>query len=190
MRTQPEDFAAISKAAADAATGDRRALAYLYGRYAGCLRSYARRIVHDDHEAEDVAHEVFLKLIKSPSKYDPSRASFTSWILSVTHNTAIDHLRRRRELVVNSPFGTSPEPRAAEPEVGRALRSAIATLSESQQLVLVMREVVGLTPSEIAARLESNNGAVNTLYHRARVAAREALVAADSRPVTLAGTAA
>lgn len=184
-RTQPRDLAAVSRAAALVAAGDRNALEFLYGRYAACVRSYARRIVHDEHEAEDVTHEVFLKLIKAPAKYDPTRAPFTSWILSVAHNTAIDHLRRKRELVVEAPFGSRPEPHdAADPERGRALRSAIAGLNDSQRRVLVMREVVGLTPSEIAQRLQSNNGAVNTLYHRARVAAQQALVSDDSCPVT------
>jgi RNA polymerase sigma-70 factor (ECF subfamily) len=177
-------------AAARAAAGDSDALAYLYSRYADGVYAYARRIVDDEYEAEDITQQVFLKLMTARANYDPSRAHFVAWILRVTRNAAIDHLRHNRALVVEAPFDVRPEAEAADPETTQSLRFALAGLSQAQRRVLVLRQIVGLTPEEVAERLGKSNGAVHTLYHRARIAARQALTGLDIAPVAMERTAA
>jgi RNA polymerase sigma-70 factor (ECF subfamily) len=169
-------------AAAQAALGDRNALAYLYARHARDVQAYARWIVHDEHEAEDITQHVFLKLMTVLPKYDPSRARFEAWILRVTRNAAIDHLRHNRA-VVGIPGEMRSQADTPDPARAECLRSVLASLNESQREVLVLHQILGMTYSEVARRLGKSSGAVHTLYHRARVTAKRGLAELDIAPV-------
>ena len=56
---------------------------------------YVSSIVRDEHEAEDVTQQVFIKLMTSP-KVRVTRVPFSAWILRVARNLAVDHVRARR----------------------------------------------------------------------------------------------
>ena len=172
-------------AAAAAAAGDRQALAYLYIRYARDVRAYARWIVRDEHEAEDITQHVFLKLMTVLPKYDPARARFEAWILRVTRNAAIDHMRHNRA-VVGIPVEARCEAETPDPSTAESLRSVLAALNESQREVLVMHQILGMPYSEVAGRLGKTSGAVHTLYHRARLAAQRGLTDLEIGPVAKA----
>jgi len=172
---------AVSRAAA----GDRHALAYLYVRHGREVKAYARWIVRDEHDAEDVTQQVFLKLMTVLPKYDPARARFEAWMLRVTHNTAIDHLRHNRA-VVGIPLEVSPEAETPDPTKTESLRSVLAALNDSQRQVIVMHQVLGMPYSEVAGRLGKSSGAVHTLYHRARLAAKRGLAELETTPVAKA----
>ena len=66
----------------------------LYDRHGGAAYSLAYRIVGDRNGAEDVAQEAFLSIWRSNARFDRSRGSVHSWVLSVVRNRAIDALRR------------------------------------------------------------------------------------------------
>jgi RNA polymerase sigma factor (sigma-70 family) len=78
--------------------GDRSALQFLYVRYADDVCNVIRTIVRDGHEAEDITHNVFAKLITAIHRYEPREVPFTAWILRVSRNAALDHLRARRQI--------------------------------------------------------------------------------------------
>ena len=78
--------------------GDGRALEALYGRFGRSAYSLARRILVDPQLAQDVVQEVFLMLWKDASRFDASRGSFSSWLLSVVHHKAVDSVRREENL--------------------------------------------------------------------------------------------
>jgi RNA polymerase sigma-70 factor (ECF subfamily) len=172
-------------AAAAAAAGDRQALAYLYIRYARDVRAYARWIVRDEHEAEDIAQHVFLKLMTVLPKYDPARARFEAWILRITRNAAIDHLRHNRA-VVGISVEASCEAETPDPSKAESLCSVLEALNKSQREVLVMHQILGMPYSEVAGRLGKTSGAVHTLYHRARLAAKRGLTDLEIGPVAKA----
>src|SRR4051794_32630062 len=78
------------------AVADADALDELYRRHSRPVYSLALHIVRDPSAAEDVTQEVFLKLWRRSDSYKPERGALGSWLLSVTHNRAIDLIRRRK----------------------------------------------------------------------------------------------
>jgi len=164
--------------------GDAAGLSYLYSRYSGPVYSYVCSIVRDRDDAADITQQVFLKLMTAFPQYDVRRARFAAWILRVARNAAIDWLRESRG-VVWAPEATEiaqeDAPRRHDREV---LRHALADLTDGQRKVLFLREHVGLPAIEVAQRLGKREGAVHTMHHRARVAARRRLLEMDVMPST------
>jgi RNA polymerase sigma-70 factor (ECF subfamily) len=157
---------------AQAGCGDPEALSQLYRQYAPGVFSYVRRMLVNEYDAQDVTQQVFVKLATCLDKYDARRADFSAWMLRVAHNAAVDHLRKQRTALMREPVeadGVVTE--GPDPDHVRSLRETFAALSEPQRDVLLLREVVGLTPREVAQRLGKSEAAVNTCHHRARRAA-------------------
>jgi RNA polymerase sigma-70 factor, ECF subfamily len=167
-----------------AARGDAAALEYLYRRYAPGVFAYVRRIVRNDYDAQDVTQQVFVKVATSLDKYDARRAGFSAWLLRMAHNAAIDHLRHRGRTLLGDPVEATDDPKQGDLDNSRSLRETFRGLTSAQRDVLLLREVVGLTPREVAKRLGKTEAAVNTCHHRARRAAIRSLVAMGSIPAT------
>jgi RNA polymerase sigma-70 factor (ECF subfamily) len=167
-----------------AAGGDRDALQELYQRYAGNVYRHVRGLVRDEHEAEDITQQVFLKLMSVLPQYEEAKAPFGAWILRVARNLAIDHLRRRQPVLAEDVFGSH----TAIDETGRqralSLRTALDGLPDEQRRVLLLRQVRGMQPREIAQRLDKTEGSVHALLHRARNSMQSALVELDAAPTT------
>ena len=165
----PAGEIAVSRAVRRAQEGDRDALAFLYARFADDVCGYARSIVHDHHEAEDVTQQVFAKLIRVIGKYQEREVPFFAWMLRVTRNVAVDHLRKQQPLPVEE---VRAEGRGGEGLVdgGRLedLTAALATLPHAQREVLVLRHFAGLSPTEIAVRVGKSEGSIHGLHHRGR----------------------
>jgi RNA polymerase sigma-70 factor, ECF subfamily len=164
--------------------GDADALASLYSDYAPGVYAYVRRMLRNDYDAQDVTQQAFVKLATSLDKYDARRADFSAWMLRMAHNIAVDHLRKQRLMLMRDPLEATGEAQQPDPHDGRSLREAFRALSSAQRDVLLLRDVVGLTPQEVAKRLGKSKAAVNTCHHRARRAAVRSLVALGSTPTT------
>ena len=169
--------------------GESDAFGYLYRQYAPGVFTYVRRMLRNDYDAQDVTQQVFVKLATSLDKYDPHRADFSAWMLRMAHNAAVDQLRKQRLTLLTDPVEVLPEAGQSDPDSGRSLREAFQALSRPQRDVLLLREVVGLTPREVAARLGKTQAAVNTCHHRARLAAARSLISLGSTPATSTGAA-
>jgi RNA polymerase sigma-70 factor (ECF subfamily) len=181
----PRDERQLIGAVARAREGDHDALRYLYVRYADNVYGYVASIVRDEHEAEDVTQQVFLKLMSVLDKYEPRNVPFSSWLLRLAHNAAVDDLRRRRATPVEDMRGAD-EPADVRGYEGLSLfREALATLPEDQRTVVVLRHVVGLTPGEIAERLGRSENSIHGLHHRGRRALRTELRRLHCGPVTV-----
>ena len=72
---------------------DKEALALLFRRYVGLVRSVGRRIIRNDAEAEDLVQEVFLYLYRKRTVYDSSRSSARSWIVQMAYQQSIQRVR-------------------------------------------------------------------------------------------------
>jgi RNA polymerase sigma-70 factor (ECF subfamily) len=156
-------LAAVDRALA----GDSDAMGSLYRRFSGSVYGLARSIVRDDHEAEDVTQQVFLRLMTSLKTFQPSRGSFQSWLLRVTRNAALDHLRQRPPAPPRETLGLNvpaPETRSA---VTETVTDALSALPVRQHRVIVLLHL-GLTPAEVALAMDMSEGAVYVLRHRAR----------------------
>ena len=163
--------------------GDREALARVYALYSHGIYGYIRSIVLDPHEAEDLTQQVFIKLMTA-RKTSFGRTDFSAWLLCVARNTALDNLRRRRRTLLRDPHEWTPGGAAPDEEARRSLEDALSALSRGQRDVLVLREVLGLTPQEAARCIGKTDGAVHMLHHRARRTVRERLSRSGSGPST------
>jgi RNA polymerase sigma-70 factor, ECF subfamily len=168
-----------------AKAGDREAVRYLYLRFSPNVFGYARSIIRDEHEAEDITQQVFARLMTALARYEERGVPFSAWILRITHNMAIDHMRRRLTLCDETTVPEVTDENRAR-ELSGALREALEELPEVQRQVIVMRHVGGLSPVEIAERLDKSEDSVHGLHHRGRRALKSALRRAEAAPVVAA----
>jgi RNA polymerase sigma-70 factor (ECF subfamily) len=175
----------LAAAIDQAKAGDREAVRYLYLRFAPNVYGYARSLVRDEHEAEDVTQQVFARLMTALARYEDRGVPFSAWILRITHNMAIDHMRRRLVLCDET---TVPEESDDERsrEISTALRDALEELPETQRQVVVMRHLGGYSPGEIAGSIGRSQDSVHGLHHRARRALRRRLEHNESAPMVAA----
>lgn len=169
-------------------TGGIDALEQVYDRYSALVFSVGLRVLNDRQLAEDVVQEVFLRLWRGPSSYDPARGRFISWLMSVTRNRALDELRRvtrRRRLedqeeeptlqLASQDLGDDPELGLVLEERRRAVRDAMTRLPPPQRRVLELAYFSGLTQVEIAERTGDPLGTVKTRVRLGMQRLREAL---------------
>jgi RNA polymerase sigma-70 factor (ECF subfamily) len=164
--------------------GDREAVRFLYVTYADNVYGYVRSIVREDHKAEDVTQEVFLKLIDAIRKYERRSVPFSAWLLRVARNVALDHIRRARTTPCEVVRGADESSHGLVIERSRDFREALESLPDDQRRVLVLRHIVGLSPGEIAAQLGRTEASVHGLHHRGRRVLCEHLVEMQLAPAT------
>jgi RNA polymerase sigma factor (sigma-70 family) len=141
---------------------DGAALAKLYQRFGRPCYSLARRICADEGLAEEVVQEVFLTLWRDPTRFDPSRGNFATWLLTLIHHKAVDAVRRestiRRRMVAAPEAGEdwspTPVPGADQAAMARVaagqVRAALHRLPVEQRQVLALAYFGGHTQREIA----------------------------------------
>ena len=182
-RSEAAESELVRRAVVALKQGDRSALQFLYVRYADDVCNVIRAIVRDGHEAEDITHNVFAKLITAIHRYEPREVPFGAWITRVARNAALDHLRARRQI----PFEEVRTTDEGHEQVGfdrsQSLREAFHRLPQDQREVLVLRHIAGLSPSEIAERIGKTESSVHGLHHRGRGALQAALRELDAAPV-------
>lgn len=126
---------------------------------------------------EDLAQEAFLKALRALPRFDPAGpAKVSSWLLTIATRVALSDLRRRR--LPTAPISEAPEP-SEQPfeqvDARRRLEAAAATLTPEQRAVFVLRDLHGLTETEVAHALDLDVSAAKSRLHRARARMRRAL---------------
>jgi RNA polymerase sigma-70 factor, ECF subfamily len=156
--------------------GELAAFEQLMERHRDIVFRVAARIVGPD-DAEDVSQDVFLRAFHRLEQYRGT-ASFRTWLLQITQNTALNALAwaRRRPA---EPVGESPEMADRDPvrqpamdlehrERQERLELKLRGLRPEYRSLLVLRDLEGLSYSEIADVLEMPLGSVKGRLHRAR----------------------
>lgn len=136
--------------------GDGAAFEAVYQRYGRACFNLALRIVGSEAAAEDVVQEAFMTLLRrARTLRDPQ--AFGGWFKRIVANQAIDHLRSRRMVDLESDLSEDAiEWRApdidddADQAAGPALLRRLLALSPSARSVLVLHEIEGYTHAEIA----------------------------------------
>jgi len=170
--------------------GSEPAARELVRRYERPVFNLIERLVQDRPVAEELAQDAFLKVFRSLHTFDP-RLRLSAWILRIAHNTALDHLKRRRPVLVSldereDEDASSLADRVADPgplpdrlleqhRVGAILDAAVDRLRPAYREVIVLRYQEGLEYDEIARVTGRPIGTVKTFIHRARRALAEAL---------------
>jgi RNA polymerase sigma-70 factor, ECF subfamily len=157
-----------------------------YIEFADRVQRYVESIVHDAYDAEDITHNVFVKLLGSPDSYDARKAPLSAWLLRIARNAAFDHLRRRRTLPIDEVGMARMAPVRSDAEAGAALRIAFESLPDEQREVVFLRCALGLSPGEIANVLGRTKASVNGLEHRGRGALKVSLGRQHMKPATVA----
>ena len=161
--------------------GDVAAYRELVRRHAAKLTHYARRLLRDETEAEDVVQETCLRLWQRAQDYSP-QARVTTWLHRIVHNLAVDRLRARGRWQAPSDDEDDVEaisaPQTRELETKRrveTLETAWAELPERQAAALALVHLDGLSGSEAASVLGVSEDALESLLARGRRALKAQL---------------
>jgi RNA polymerase sigma-70 factor (ECF subfamily) len=173
-------------------TGDESAFAYLVHKYRRPIVGFMYRLCHNPSTAEELAQEVFLRVYRSRTTYEPS-AKFTTWLYRIATNLAVNHARdTRHERAENTvrldepdqETGTTPdladesltvEERMLRRERLAAIRSKVNALPERQRVAVVMHKYEQMDYRQIADVLKLSESATKSLLFRAYETLREQL---------------
>lgn len=161
--------------------GDRLAYDELVRRHQARVYAVAYRFASNREDALDIAQEALFKAYRKIGSWEP-RSGFVPWLLRLTANHAIDHLRRAKRRmntqlanyypdaeagVVSERQHAQPETRARADEIGEHVHRALDALSSAQRQVFVLRHYEGLQLAEIADAMGCSIGSVKVHLFRA-----------------------
>ncbi len=185
---EDSELAAIEQARA----GSSDAFRTLVERHSRAVFRLAYRMTGNEQDAEDTVQETFLRAYKQLARFD-GRAKFSTWLMAIASNYALDLLRARRrrgELseedgvrpLLNRPASDpSPERVAQGAQIRERLRSALKDLSDAERTAFIMRHFEGVSIDEISRVLGSSSGSTRQSVFRAVQKIRLALEPVASR---------
>jgi RNA polymerase sigma-70 factor (ECF subfamily) len=143
----------------------------------------AYRLTGNPYDAEDLTHDVFLRVFRSLESYTPG--SFEGWLHRITTNVFLDKMRRKQRIRMDA-LGDDAAARLASREPGPEqaydtthfdddIQRALDALSPEFRAAVVLCDIEGLSYEEIAVTLGIKLGTVRSRIHRARAQLREAL---------------
>ena len=154
--------------------GDRGAFTTLYDRHSAGVFGYALRIVRERSAAEDVVQETFVGLLGG-RRYDAGRP-FTSWLLAIARNAAIDLLRRRktrREVGAEEELLSHPAHAGPDADARETVEVALKALPDEFREALWLCDGMGLTYQEASEVMGCETGTVGSRVARGRKLLRE-----------------
>lgn len=161
--------------------GDQSAIETLICRHKNRVYTYIVLIVKNQHLAEDIFQDTFIKVIRSlkTGKYTEN-GKFISWVLRISHNLIIDHFRKEKlenttsnedsdyDLFNSSRFSDENiEDQLIYSQITSDVRRLIDELPDDQRQVIIMRHYLGLSFKEIADKTDVS---INTALGRMRYA--------------------
>jgi RNA polymerase sigma-70 factor (ECF subfamily) len=178
------------------AIGDARALEVLYDRYSRAVFSFALRMLGERAAAEELVQEAYFRAWQQARRFSEGRGTFITWLLSITHNLAIDEIRRRNRrpqradstdpvLLLTNQTDENPtvEEQAVLTTIREQIAVAMATLPEAQRSAIELAYFHGLTQREIA---DLQGEPLGTIKTRMRLAVRKLREHLDDQEVELA----
>jgi len=155
----------------------------IYDQYAGKVHSKCFSMLKDKCWAEDVTQEIFMKIYLKISGFE-SKSKLSTWIYAITHNTCIDHLRKkkrkakRREEALKENFEayhrTDETPAfAIKEKKSDELHKILSNISFSEEEILRMKYELEMSIRDIASELEKTESAVKMKILRAKNKARK-----------------
>jgi RNA polymerase sigma-70 factor (ECF subfamily) len=154
--------------------GDAEAFAALYRANVQAIFRYIAHRVNNVHLAEDLTGDVFIRALEGLPSYTDQGKPFIAWLYRIAHARVVDHYRRTERRPVESDMEAEPLPFTPDLDKGllrrqaaRALRAAIAELTDEQQQVVILRFIEGHRIETVAQMMGKNANAVKALQHRA-----------------------
>ena len=170
--------------------GDERALTALYERHAPVVMGIASRIVGDAAGAETVLLDTFAQAWRDAARYDSSRGSVLSWLVTIARSRALDAARASSrqarvgsisvdetpdDLLTAEDLSSNPEPMMEARERRSAVVAALKELPANQRTAIELAYFMGMSQSEIAERLGEPLGTVKTRIRLGMTKLRELL---------------
>jgi len=162
------------------APNDRCAVVQLFERHRHYVYRIAWGLLNDDHAADDVVQDVFLKMQSGRVKAR-RQAKFTTWLYQVALNTAREQARKRRKFWGDAAAADAlkavPDGQADPVRIDRLmdLGQALAVLPIRQREVVLLRFFEGFDTAETAEILGCRTGTVKAHLHRATLKLRDLL---------------
>ncbi len=140
---------------------------------------FARNLIGDQHDAEDITQDVFLAAYDHLASYNARRASFLTWLFTIARNRCVNHLKRKRplidgETIANTHASAINDPATRNEFWGR-LDEALDALPIEQKTAFVLAEIEGLPYADIAQIEQTTLGTVKSRIHRAKHRLRSCL---------------
>jgi RNA polymerase sigma-70 factor (ECF subfamily) len=164
--------------------GDPDAFRVLVDRHSRRLFRLAYRMTGNEHDAEEVVQDAFLRAYRRLEQFE-SRANFGTWLYRICANCALDQMRKHRgeslraeppapeDSEAMDPLDTTPSPEpsperlALSGEMSTQVQAAMDSLSAMERMAFVLRHVEGFSIEEIAESLGLNLGATKNSIFRA-----------------------
>jgi RNA polymerase sigma-70 factor (ECF subfamily) len=188
------DGAAIARARA----GDEDGFRVLVERHSRSVFRLAYRMTGNEHDAEEIVQETFLRAFRRLHKFE-ARSSFSTWVYRIATNCSLDLMRSRQrheehhvtpseehtDLMMAFPAADpTPERMAFSKEVQEKVAAALENLSPLERAAFTLRHFEGLSIEEIARTLDRNADAAKNCVFRAVQKLRRALEPVVSTHVT------
>lgn len=159
---------------ARARQNDENAMMQIYDSYFPPIFQFIRLRVDDQQQAEDLAGDVFLKLVEAMRGRSAPRHSLRGWLFKVARNVLHDHYGKSKGFTTTALEEWMPSPPSGDPEIQfmqslhiERLRQALRMLAEDQQEVLILRFGQALSVQETADIMGRSINAVKSLQFRA-----------------------
>ncbi|MGA2244005.1 MAG: sigma-70 family RNA polymerase sigma factor [Verrucomicrobiota bacterium] len=171
------------------AARDSLALAEFYDQTAATFFSFALRMLHDAHDAEEVIQDVFVQIWNKAPTFNPAVGVAFHWAISIVRNRCIDLLRsrqRRSRIIADTDLDGESAPlleaQASAPippvqDEIEAVRAALGALPRDQRTAIELAFFGGLSHHEIAAALNEPLGTVKARIRRGMMKLRDGLEA-------------
>lgn len=165
--------------------GDTALYEIIMRRYNQRLYRIAVAIVRDGSEAEDVMQDAYVRAYQHLDQF-AARAPFSAWLTRIAVHEALGRLRQRDryvpikddetegELGMTEAISTLPDPEqnTSRAEIRQLLEDVVLSLPDHYRTVIMLRDIEGLSISEIAAALDLTEQNVKVRLHRGRAMAR------------------
>lgn len=175
----PAELVALLRASAG---GDREAFASLYRHTSSKLFGICLRMLHNRSEAEDALQGVYITVWRRADSFDPARAAAMTWLITLTRNRCIDHLRRHREAPVDESVtenltdpDAGPSAHSEASEQRRRLERCLDALGQQQKSAVRAAFFSGATYNELAERCGVPLATMKSWIRRSLIRLRDCL---------------
>lgn len=168
--------------------GELSAFEELVRLYEKRVYMVALRSTGTPEDAADITQEVFLRAWRSIESFRGD-SGFSTWLFRITMNLCVDFARHKQVQPQTQPLvgedeterpipdhAPTPEEHLENRELGRELAAALDEVSEEHRQIVLLRDVDGMSYTEIAETLEISEGTVKSRLSRARLALRAILL--------------
>ena len=183
-----DDNQAVNALVRRCVSGDAAAWQEIVQQYNRRIYNICYRFSGSADDAADLTQEVFIKMYRTLSTYDTTRASFMTWVTTVTRNLLVDHFRKGKyDRVTDSLDATignqedgltltdqledssaSPETRVRSQEIQKLVHEALRRLSPELREAVILRDLQDLDYKDIAKVLNVPEGTVKSRINRGR----------------------